>query len=971
MAGTRIAEAFVAVSADMAGLSAGMRQGQAITTSAVNSMQRSLGGMQSMLGMIGVGVGFGAIIGGIRGTIAEAQVAMDSQTRLAAAVETSGKAAGFSAEQMATFATELQGVTTAGDETIKDAMTTLTTFPKVAGEMFKRATKAALDMQEKGFGGMGGNARMLGRALEDPRRGLMMLTRMGVTFSEQQRKQIKDLMEQNKLGEAQQVIMGAVEGKFKGVAEAMAKTPSGRIKQLTEATGDLREEIGTKLMPLMVRWKETQFAITKAVLNFVDVVEPMIGGLADQWIKLNDAAGGWLNNGAMTVASIAAIGLAFTGLKWAVTTLILPIVIATSKMVIMTGVMIGKAVVAITLMTAKAIIAASVFLVELPVAIAAASASMVAFSTQTVAATTAALATFGAQLALLWPVVIAFGAALALSVGAAEIALVAFSASGAWTELDRRTKNFKAVWTDAWDKAASSTTTAFRSIKAAIQVGDIAGVMEVMWAQIQVYWVVGINAIKSTWIEFQNWLTSNVVTIGEMFTSAILAPIRYIQDGILKVLNMIQKMPGGEMMFKVATKMDLKNVKQTAEGLLPSEAAVKDRFAEIQNAVDSDRKALLKKNADEEAKALDELEDRKAEIHNAAQRKEVAERMKRLAEEKAGEGKGAGDEEKGGGVTAGGVSPFLGITELNRKMQEALLKDTLGKDQLDVAKEQLDVQKEMRDNLAGEEPDRQPGVMPEPAPAAAPANAPAVAPNQLSQFEQQKAAKKSAFEQQQEDKQAKFLKGRKPKGQAAAEKPAAPEMGFFLPGDKNPKRDAAIKERAEREAAGAANGWERELDKNIAKERIRQNQEARNQKHENAEARAELRRVQMEEKRTPEQEARKPVIDTRLELGRAVRAAAEPEGEPGLFMGEGVKNTDIKKPASSDLIDLSKKAVMAELQYFLHKVMSGEAKEKPAAETTKNDKVTASIEQSQMEKFGNTVGDKIASRLKPTYVAIV
>jgi hypothetical protein len=234
MAGTKIAECFVAVSAEMAGLSAGMRQGQAITSSAVNSMQRSLGGLQSMLGMIGVGVGFGAIIGGIRGTIAEAQVAMDSQTRLAAAVETSGKAAGFTAGQLATFATELQNATTAGDETIKDAMTTLTTFPKVAGEMFKRATKAALDMQEKGFGGMGGNARMLGRALEDPRRGLMMLTRMGVTFSEQQRKQIKDLMAQNKLGEAQQVIMGAVEGKFKGVAEAMAKTPSGRIKQLTE-----------------------------------------------------------------------------------------------------------------------------------------------------------------------------------------------------------------------------------------------------------------------------------------------------------------------------------------------------------------------------------------------------------------------------------------------------------------------------------------------------------------------------------------------------------------------------------------------------------------------------------------------------------------------------------------------------------------------------------------------------------------
>lgn len=980
MAGTKIAECFVAVSAEMGALSAGMRQGQTITTSAVNSMQRTLGGLNSMLGMIGIGVGFGAIVSGIRGTIAEAQTAMDSQTRLAAAVETSGKAAGFTADQLAKFATELQGVTTAGDETIKDAMSTLTTFGKVTGEMFKRATRASLDMQEKGFGGMGGNARMLGRALEDPRRGLMMLTRMSVTFTEAQRAQIKELMAQNKLAEAQEIIMGAVESKFKGVAEAMAKTPSGRIKQLTEATGDLREEIGTKLMPLMVRWKEMQLEITKSVLNFVDAAAPMVSGFADQWNTMNAAASGWLNNGAMVVGVIAATSLAFIGLKWAVTTLILPIVTATAKMVVMTGVMIGRLAIGLTMITTKAVLAAAAFLVELPAAIATASASMAAFGAQTVAATTAALATFGAQLALLWPVVIAFGAAWALVVGTATVALTAFSMSGAWTELERRTTNFKAVWVDAWDKVTSSTMTAFKSIKAAIEVGDIAGAMEVMWAQIQVYWVVGVNAIKNTWLEFQNWLTSNIVTIGEMFTSAILAPIRYIQEGILDVLNLIERMPGGEMMFKVATKMDLKDTKRTAEDLLPSEADVSKKFSDIQDIVDNDRKTALENNKKDELAALDELEDRKAEIHNTAQRKEVAARMKMLADAKAGEGKGAAGSEESAVAGKNKGSPFIGFAELNRKMQEALLKDTVGKQQLDVANEQLGVEKEIRNELKEEDlgqpmPAAAPAMAPMPMPAAAapvvapvppiaPMLAPAAAPAKpaaqavqpLSRFEQSQKSKRDAYEAEQAAKREAFTASRKPRERAEQPK-AQPEMGFRLPWEDNPKRDAAIKERAEREARGAAKGWERDADKTLAEERIRTNREARDEKQAIAEDRADIRRRVMEAERTPEQEQRKPEIDAKLRYQEILRAMSEPPREPGLFMGGAT-------PPKSEAMAAGGQSIK-EIVGYLRELFRKPPEEKAAGQDGKGD-VKASFEQEQMEKLGTVIGNQIRAAIKPS-----
>ena len=325
MAGTKIAEAFVAVSAEMGGLSAGLRQGQAITTSAVNSMQRTLGGLQSMLGMIGVGVGFGAIIGGIRGTIQEAMGAEETQTRLAGAVKATGYAAGYTAEQLAGFATELQNVTTYGDENIKEAMARLLTFKKVSGETFKRTTELALDLASAGFGSVQGNAIQLGKALEDPIRGLGALRRSGVSFTESEKARIKQLVESNKLTEAQGLILDAVAGQVGGMARELAKTPTGRIKQLTQATGDLREEIGAKLMPLMVRWKEMQFNITKAVLDFVEIASPMIGGFADQWSRLNEASGGWLGKSIVIAAGAATLAITFKMVGSVIGSYVIPI----------------------------------------------------------------------------------------------------------------------------------------------------------------------------------------------------------------------------------------------------------------------------------------------------------------------------------------------------------------------------------------------------------------------------------------------------------------------------------------------------------------------------------------------------------------------------------------------------------------------------------------------------------------------
>ena len=138
---------------------------------------------------------------------------------------------------------------------IKESQALLLTFDSVnktageAGGVFDRATQAAVDLAAAGFGSVTSNATQLGKALEDPVKGLTALGRAGVTFTDEQRELIKALVESNRTLEAQDVILQAIERQVGGVAEATADG-SARIAQ---SFGILKEQIATALAPAFER----------------------------------------------------------------------------------------------------------------------------------------------------------------------------------------------------------------------------------------------------------------------------------------------------------------------------------------------------------------------------------------------------------------------------------------------------------------------------------------------------------------------------------------------------------------------------------------------------------------------------------------------------------------------------------------------------------------------------------------------
>ena len=139
---------------------------------------------------------------------------------------------------------------------IKQAQATLLTFGEIgqsadeAGSEFDRATAAAIDLAAAGFGSVEGNAVQLGKALNDPIKGLSSLTKSGVDFTQAEKDMIKAMVEGGDTAGAQRMVLEAIEKQVGGTAEATANG-SDRMRV---AFSQLMEFVGLKLLPIFERF---------------------------------------------------------------------------------------------------------------------------------------------------------------------------------------------------------------------------------------------------------------------------------------------------------------------------------------------------------------------------------------------------------------------------------------------------------------------------------------------------------------------------------------------------------------------------------------------------------------------------------------------------------------------------------------------------------------------------------------------
>ena len=191
--------------------------------------------------------GLGAAVAGV-GIIAFSKKIIDATieqeraiAQLEAAIKSTGGAAGLTSTELQKMASDLQAVTTYGDEATIKMQSVLLTFTKIGKETFPQASAAILDMATRLGTDLNSAAIQVGKALNDPVAGITALTRSGIQFTESQKDLIKSLSDSGDMVGAQTIILKELETQFGGSAKAARETLGGAMEALGNAFGDLLE----------------------------------------------------------------------------------------------------------------------------------------------------------------------------------------------------------------------------------------------------------------------------------------------------------------------------------------------------------------------------------------------------------------------------------------------------------------------------------------------------------------------------------------------------------------------------------------------------------------------------------------------------------------------------------------------------------------------------------------------------------
>lgn len=240
-----------------------------------DSIGKLQGTLKTFAGVAIAAFSIDAIVDFGRSAITAAEDAQVANNRLDAIAKSMGlfgdQTAGVT-KRIKGFADQLALTTGVEDEAIKAAQAQLLTFKDLAvtaddaGGAFDRATKAVLDLSAAGLGSLDTSAVQLGKALQDPIKGIAALGRAGVTFSEDQKAFIQSLVESGDLLGAQDYLLSAIETQVGGTAEATA-TASDKMKV---AWGEIQETVGALLLPAFeafAQWVVENFPTIQAEIE--------------------------------------------------------------------------------------------------------------------------------------------------------------------------------------------------------------------------------------------------------------------------------------------------------------------------------------------------------------------------------------------------------------------------------------------------------------------------------------------------------------------------------------------------------------------------------------------------------------------------------------------------------------------------------------------------------------------------------
>lgn len=258
-------------------------------------------GSAMKVGLLAAGAGLVAVGGAFAGAVKAAAESEKITAQTAAVLKSTGGAANVSAKQVQNLGNEISAYSGLADESVRESQNMLLTFTKVRNEagkgndVFTQATKSIADMSVALGTDMKSSSLQVGKALNDPVKGVTALTRSGVSFTQQQKDQIEAMQESGDMLGAQKMILGELETQFGGAAKAAGSTFSGAVNKLKNAFGDTLRDAVMPMLPALTSMTES---FAKHLPGAMQTVIGFFGRLVDYIRPAFDTLRGMFSGGA-------------------------------------------------------------------------------------------------------------------------------------------------------------------------------------------------------------------------------------------------------------------------------------------------------------------------------------------------------------------------------------------------------------------------------------------------------------------------------------------------------------------------------------------------------------------------------------------------------------------------------------------------------------------------------------------------
>lgn len=227
------------------------KKGVKTAQESIKDFSASMGEMSKMLksafSVVGITASIGAVVSFGKKSVQAADDANKKFSVLQNTIEATGASTWTSVEELDNMAKAYAQTTNYSVSEVEKMQSVLLGFRNITDDTFREASDAIMDMATVMGMDLTSAVQTVGKALDDPIKGLDSLRRQGFAFTDEQKLELEVLVKTGKQLEAQKIILEELSTTYGGAAKA----GQSAFAQMQHSIDALMESVGNRIIPII------------------------------------------------------------------------------------------------------------------------------------------------------------------------------------------------------------------------------------------------------------------------------------------------------------------------------------------------------------------------------------------------------------------------------------------------------------------------------------------------------------------------------------------------------------------------------------------------------------------------------------------------------------------------------------------------------------------------------------------------